>query len=79
MAKKHPSKEMVKDLAKVFAKHNWSGQPIGLSDMPLNLKTVATEDSDNDPDNDLCPDGSEPQWVTYKLPDGTWATKKMCP
>jgi hypothetical protein len=74
MAKKHPTEEMVKDLAKVFKKHNWSGQPIGLSDAPVNLKAMAADDSDTD----LCPDGSEPQWVTYKLPDGTWATKKMC-
>jgi hypothetical protein len=78
MAKKHPSMEMVKDLAKVFTKHNWSGQPIGLSDGPVKLKTMAADDSDNGPGSGSCPDGSEPQWVTYKLPDGTWASKKMC-
>ena len=66
---------MVNDLAKVFEKHNWSGQPIGLTKKPVNLQAVASDD----PDNDLCPDGSEPQWVTYKLPNGTWATKKICP
>jgi hypothetical protein len=75
MAKKHPTPEMVKDLAKVFQKHNWSGQPIGFAKAAVNLQGAAADDSDND----LCDDGSEPQLVTYKLPDGTWATKKMCP
>jgi hypothetical protein len=71
MAKKHPTPEMVKDLAKVFKTHNWSGQPIGLAKGPFDLETVGG-------DGGLCPDGSEPQWVSYKLPDGTWAQKKMC-
>jgi hypothetical protein len=75
MARKHPTPEMVKDLDKVFKKHNWPGLPIGLTSKPGDL---ANRIVDN-PDNDLCEDGSEPQWVTYKLPDGTWATKKMCP
>ncbi len=73
MAKKHPTPEMVSDLAKVFKKHNWSGQPIGLLKGPPDLPAAVGSD-----DDDVCPDGSEPQWVTYKLPDGTWATKKMC-
>ena len=72
MAKKHPTPEMVNDLAAVFKKHNWSGQPIGLTKGPVDLETMGA-------DNGLCPDGSEPQWVSYKLPDGTWAQKKMCP
>ena len=74
MAKKHPTPEMVHDLAKLFTKHNWSGQPIGLAKEPVNLVSMAS----NDPDDGLCPDGSDPQWVSYKLPDGTWAQKKMC-
>jgi hypothetical protein len=74
MARKHPTKEMVNDLAEVFQKHNWSGQPIGLASAPLDSDTTAANDSDDN----LCPDGSEPRWVTYKLPNGTWATKKMC-
>jgi len=73
MKKQHPTEEMVGDLAKLFKKHNWSGQPIGLSAAPVNLKAMAADDSD-----DTCPDGSSAQWVTYKLPDGTWATRKMC-
>lgn len=73
MTKKHPTPEMVKDLAKVFKKHNWSGQPIGLADKAVNLQAVASASGD-----DTCPDGSQPQWVTYQLPGGTWATKKMC-
>jgi hypothetical protein len=72
MAKKHPTPEMVNDLAKVFKKHNWSGQPIGLSKRPVDVQAVV------DAGDDLCPDGSAPQWVSYKLPDGTWAQKKMC-
>ena len=74
MAKKHPTPEMVNDLAKLFKKHNWSGQPIGLAREPVKLETMAS----NNADDDLCPDGSAPQWVSYKLPDGTWAQKKMC-
>jgi hypothetical protein len=73
MARKHPTEEMVKDLSKVFKKHNWSGLPIGLANTPADLEVVA-----NDSGNDLCPDGRAPQWVSYKLPNGTWAQKKMC-
>jgi hypothetical protein len=74
MAKQHPTPEMVSDLAKLFKKHNWSGQPIGLAREPVNLAAMASDDADDD----LCPDGSEPQWVSYKLPSGAWAQKKMC-
>jgi hypothetical protein len=73
MAKKHPTPEMVNDLTAVFKKHNWSGQPIGLTKGPVDLEAM-----DGD-DNGSCPDGSDPQWVSYKLPDGTWAQKKICP
>jgi hypothetical protein len=71
MPKKHPSDAMIKDLAETFAKHNWSGQPIGLSSKPPQ-STESTGEADE------CPPGTRPQWVTYKLPDGTWATKKIC-
>lgn len=64
-AKKHPTKELVKDLKKVFEKHNWSGQAIGMSAM-------AAANSD-----DLCPDGNPPKIVRY-LKDGKWVEKKMC-
>jgi len=74
MAKKHPTPEMVNDLVKVFKKHNWSGQPIGLAKGPVNLEAMASNDADDDP----CPNGGTPQWVSYKLPDGTWAQKKIC-
>jgi len=73
MAKKHPSPEMIRDLAKLFKKHNWSGQPIGIAREPVNLQMLS-----DDADDDLCPDGNPPQWVSYKLPDGTWAQKKVC-
>jgi hypothetical protein len=65
-AKKHPSKELVKDLKKVFEKHNWSGMAIG-------LRAAQADDAP-----DLCPDGNPPQVVRYQLPDGTWVEKKMC-
>ena len=71
--KMHPTSEMVGDLVKLFKKHNWSGQPIGLSAAPGKMKAMAADNSD-----DTCPEGTSPQWVTYKLPDGTWATKKIC-
>jgi len=74
MKRKHPTAELAKDLAAVFQKHNWSGAPIGISSSPANLMANAKDDIDDG----SCPDGSEPQWVTYKLPDGTWVTKKMC-
>jgi hypothetical protein len=73
MKKMHPTPEMVNDLRKVFDKHNWSGQPIGLATKPVNLQAVASADGGT------CPDGSQPQWVSYQLPDGTWAQKKICP
>ena len=65
--RKHPSPEMLKDLNKVFAKHNWSGREIGLQDV-----TAGDNDSGD------CPPGTTPKEVTYKLPDGTWVTKTIC-
>jgi len=73
MAKKHPSDELIRDLAKVFKKHNWSGQPIGLSGEPPNLKVIIGNEGGAD-----SPNGTEVQWVTYKFSDGTWVTKKIC-
>jgi hypothetical protein len=66
-ARKHPSPEMLKDLNKLFTKHNWSGEAIGLQDAAGDLE-----------DTDDCPDGKTPKEVTYKLPDGTWVTKTIC-
>jgi hypothetical protein len=57
---------MLKDLSKVFAKHNWSGRAIGL------------QDSEGDGGTGDCPPGTTPKEVTYKLPDGTWVTKTIC-
>lgn len=73
MAKKHPSPEMIKDLAKVFAKHNWSGQPIGILAKPPEFEGLAAEVEGDD-----CPPGKHPRWVTCKLKNGSWATKKIC-
>ena len=73
MARKHPTEEMVKDLAKVFAKHNWSGRPIGLSAKHPDMAEAAESDDDGP-----CPASTSPQWVTYKLPSGETVTKRMC-
>jgi len=69
--RKHPSPEMVKDLKEVFAKHNWVA-PVSFS-APIGV-TAASADSGPD----VCPDGSLPQVVWYQLPNGTWASKKVC-
>jgi len=66
-SRKHPTPEMLKDLNKVFLKHNWSGRAIGLQDV----------EGDNG-DSDDCPPGTTRKEVTYKLPDGTWVTKTIC-
>ncbi len=73
MAKQHPSAEMIKDLAKIFAKHNWSGQPIGILASPPEADAPAFR-----ADDDGCPDGKTARWVTYKRPDGSWGMKKIC-
>jgi hypothetical protein len=65
-ARKHPSVEMLKDLNKVFTKYGWSGEAIGMRDRT------------SDDDSGDCPNGKIPKDVTYKLPDGTWATKTIC-
>lgn len=73
MAKKHPTPELIKDLSKAFSKHNWSGHPIGISAEPPESEALAAAAEDSE-----CPPGKQPRWVTYKLPDGSWATKKIC-
>lgn len=73
MAKKHPSAEMIKDLAKVFAKHNWSGQPIGILAKHPEAEALAANVAD-----DGCPDGKTARWVPYKLPDGSTKIIKIC-
>lgn len=64
-AKKRPTKEFLKDLKKVFEKHNWSGEAIG-------LRTMAAADSD-----DICPDGKPPDIVRY-YKNGEWVEEKKC-
>jgi hypothetical protein len=65
-AKQHPPKELVKDLKKVFEKHNWSGRAIGLSA------------GQADDDSDVCPDGTPKQVVRYLDKNGNWIEKKVC-
>jgi hypothetical protein len=65
-SRKHPTPEMLKELNKVFVKHNWSGRAVGLRDV------------EGDDGSGGCPPGTTPKEVTYKLPDGTWVTKTIC-
>lgn len=68
--------EFVDDLKKVFAKHNWSGHPIGFVANPA-AASLGLEPCDPGPTT--CPDGSEPlqQWV--HCPDGTSILRRYCP
>ena len=63
---------MVKDLKRVFDKHNW-GAAVSLTP-PIG---VAASSDDDGPD--VCPGGGLPQVIWYQLPDGSWRTKKVCP
>jgi hypothetical protein len=63
--KKHPTKEFIEDLEKVFKKHNWSGEMIG-----LDLSAAAAANP--------CPPNKTPTVVYYKLPDGTTVSKVIC-
>jgi hypothetical protein len=80
MAKKiHPSAAMVADLKTVFTKHNWSGQPIGLVQPKAIVGGSAdTGDPDGGDDPDNCPQGTSPQTVSYRLPNGDEVTKVIC-
>jgi hypothetical protein len=69
MKKQHPTPEMVADLMDVFKKHNWNGQPIGLAQPAAIQAHAASSD---------CPNGGTPTWVSYQLPNGDTAVKKVC-
>jgi hypothetical protein len=68
--------EFVDDLKKVFAKHNWSGHPIGFVANPA---ATSLGIGPCDPGPTTCPDGSTPlqQWV--HCPDGTSILRNYCP
>jgi hypothetical protein len=68
--------EFVNDLKEVFAKHNWSGHPIGFVVNPVaaSLSTQAC-----DPGPATCPDGSQPQQQWVHCPDGTSILRNFCP
>jgi len=72
--KSHPSPEFVKDLKKVFTKHNWSGAAIGLK-AP---KGIDSPSSDDDDGPEVCPDGSPPQEVWYQDAAGNWKIRRIC-
>lgn len=69
--KKHPTKEMVKDLKTVFEKHNWSGNAIGIALSPSSSANITASIGN-------CPPGTSPQMIKYQLPDGTWVLKTVC-
>jgi hypothetical protein len=73
--RKHPSPQLISDLSRVFAKHNWSGLPIGLVKPKPMTDSMSTED---DTGPEVCPDGSLPQTVTYRLPNGDEVTRRIC-
>jgi hypothetical protein len=68
--------EFVADLKEVFAKHNWSGHPIGFVPNPAAADLAGPP---FDPGPTTCPDGSQPlqQWV--HCPDGTSILRNYCP
>src|ERR1700733_9474652 len=67
--------EFVDDLKMVFAKHNWSGHPIGFVANPA-AANVDAEPCDPEPPS--APDRTEPrqQWIHW--PDGTSILRNLC-
>ena len=70
-SKKHPTKDLVRDLRGVFEKHNWSGNAIGIAMSSASSSNIAAAGSG-------CPSGTTPQTIKYQLPDGTWVFKTVC-
>jgi hypothetical protein len=68
--------EFVNDLKEVFAKHNWSGHPIGFVPNPA-AATLAFEPCDPGPTT--CPDGSRPRQQWVHCPDGRSILRNFCP
>jgi len=68
--------EFVDDLKKVFAKHNWSGHPIGFVANPA-IASLGVQPCDPGPTT--CPDGSQPQQQWVHCPDGTSILRNFCP
>jgi hypothetical protein len=68
--------EFVADLKEVFAKHNWSGHPVGFVANPAAASLGAQP---CDPGPSSCPGGEQPlqQWV--HCPDGTSILRNFCP
>jgi hypothetical protein len=64
--KKHPPKALLKELKKLYDKHNWSGSGIGMR----MLSSAA--------DTESCPDGTTPHEIRYQDASGTWVTKTVC-
>jgi hypothetical protein len=71
-SKKHPTKDFVKDLAKVFNKHNWSGNAIGIAMSTASSANITATGEAG------CAPGTSPQVIKYQLPDGTWVSKTVC-
>jgi hypothetical protein len=79
-APQHPpvpvTPEFVEDLKAVFAKHNWSGHPVGFVAHPA-LAALGAQPCDPGPAT--CPDGSPPQQQLVNCPDGTITFRNFCP
>jgi hypothetical protein len=67
--------EFVDDLKKVFAKHNWSGHPIGFVANPA-VASLGGEPCGPGPTT--CPDGSQPRQQWVHCPDGTSILRNYC-
>jgi hypothetical protein len=86
---KFPTDELLKDIAKVFKKHGWAGNPIGikLDETKATNTTVGGKGkhggtlaiAHNVPDNTVkCTPPKKPTPVTVHLADGTLLTKIVC-
>jgi len=64
--KTKPSKALLKDLKRLFEKHNWPGAAIGISQP----SSTAIELN--------CQPPAKPTLVTIALEDGTKVTKTVC-
>ncbi|MGA2219445.1 MAG: hypothetical protein ABSG51_15250 [Terracidiphilus sp.] len=86
-APQEPTPEMLKDLAKVFKKHNWHGRPVGFVPTGSPLQDQAVAASSNSPQGGVvrnisavgeCPPGTSPREVSFQDAGGNTITKTIC-
>lgn len=69
-----PSRQLIKELADLYAKHHWPGQPIGVSNIaPQNVAVLSGVEPDI-----TCPEGMKPVWVTIPGPGDKDITFQVC-